>query len=62
MCEHFEQDRTSFLACGAVHIARIMKPADPHVLLVSEAEYFRLDGEMNDAGVMSVVDAAGNLP
>ena len=26
MCEHFEQDRTSFLACGAVHIAHESQP------------------------------------
>ena len=26
MCEHVEQDRTSFLACGAVHIAHESQP------------------------------------
>ena len=50
MCEHFEQDRTSFLACGTVHIAHDSQP-QPKVATRPTPDMLRITRGQNEARI-----------
>ena len=52
MCEHVEQDRTSFLACGAVHIAHESQP-QAEVAVRPTPDMVRITSGQNEARIHS---------
>ena len=50
MCEHVEQDRTSFLACGAVHIAHESQP-QAEVAVRPTPDMVRITSGQNEARI-----------
>ena len=50
MCERFEQDRTSSLACGAVNIAHNSQP-QPEGAVRSTPDMVRITRGQNEAGI-----------
>ena len=50
MCEHVEQNRTSFLACGAVHIAHESQP-QAEVAVRPTPDMVRITSGQNEARI-----------